>query len=97
MHQRYFPPTRRSISHAGDVKPFGPHQRMTCSGSVQPYQTSSRGASKTRSTMSTRSSAVMGASVLSAIFVLLLGDLAAVFLLVLLQLLWVACHAVVAL
>src|SRR5688572_29632087 len=48
MQARYFPPTRRSIFAAGDVKSFGPHQRMKCSGSVHAFQTSSGGASKMR-------------------------------------------------
>src|SRR5260221_6565321 len=43
------PPTRRSISHRYVVMCAGPYQRMNISGSVQARQTSSRGASKTRS------------------------------------------------
>src|SRR5215469_2590639 len=48
MQQRYFPPTRKSISQTGDVHPFGPHHCITYFGSVHAFQTSSRGASKTR-------------------------------------------------
>src|SRR5579862_5461636 len=48
MQQRSFPPTRKSISQKGAVKPFGPHHCITYFGSVHAFQTSSRGASKTR-------------------------------------------------
>src|SRR3984885_4383985 len=47
MQQRNFPPTRKSILHTGAVKPFGPHHCITYFGSVQAFQTNSRGASKT--------------------------------------------------
>src|SRR5258707_9285319 len=47
MHQRNFPPTRKSISQAGQLKPFGPHHCITYFGSVHAFQTNSRGASKT--------------------------------------------------
>src|ERR1700741_2031344 len=47
MQQRNFPPTRKSISHKGAVKPFGPHHCITYFGSVHAFQTNSRGASKT--------------------------------------------------
>src|SRR5271167_3414596 len=47
MQQRSFPPTRKSISQTGQLKPFGPHHRMMYFGSVHAFQTSSRGASKT--------------------------------------------------
>src|ERR1700739_294035 len=47
MQQRNFPPTRKSISQKGAVKPFGPHHCITYCGSVHAFQTSSRGASKT--------------------------------------------------
>src|SRR5215469_7321103 len=47
MQQRNFPPTRKSISQKGAVKPFGPHHCITYFGSVHAFQTSSRGASKT--------------------------------------------------
>src|SRR6201997_3642543 len=47
MQQRNFPPTRKSISQKGAVKPFGPHHCSTYFGSVHAFQTSSRGASKT--------------------------------------------------
>src|ERR1700757_1492511 len=46
MQQRSFPPTRKSILQAGEVKPFGPHHCMMYFGSVHAFQTSSRGASK---------------------------------------------------
>src|SRR6202020_208724 len=48
MQKRNFPPTRKSISQAGQLKPFGPHHCITYFGSVQAFQTNSRGASKTR-------------------------------------------------
>src|SRR5579859_7786516 len=47
MQQRNFPPTRKSISQKGAVKPFGPHHCITYLGSVHAFQTNSRGASKT--------------------------------------------------
>src|SRR6202789_4003667 len=47
MQQRSFPPTRKSISQTGAVKPFGPHHCMMYFGSVHAFQTNSRGASKT--------------------------------------------------
>src|SRR5205823_4418885 len=47
MQQRNFPPTRKSISQKGAVKPFGPHHCITYFGSVHAFQTSARGASKT--------------------------------------------------
>src|ERR1700751_2033579 len=50
MQQRNVPPTRKSILQKGVVKPFGPHHCITYSGSVHAFQTSSRGASKTRVT-----------------------------------------------
>src|SRR5579859_6899126 len=50
MHKRDFPPTRKSILQAGEVKPFGPHHCITYFGSVHAFQTNSRGASKTRVT-----------------------------------------------
>src|ERR1700733_5519081 len=46
MQQRSFPPTRKSISQTGAVKPLGPHHCMMYFGSVHAFQTSSRGASK---------------------------------------------------
>src|SRR5581483_6000400 len=46
MQQRYFPPTRKSISQKGEVKPFGPHHCITYFGSVHAFQTNSRGTSK---------------------------------------------------
>src|SRR6202044_3478659 len=47
MQRRDFPPTRKSISQAGQLKPFGPHHCITYFGSVHAFQTNSRGASKT--------------------------------------------------
>src|SRR5450631_2931405 len=47
IQQRNFPPTRKSISQTGAVKPFGPHHCITYFGSVHAFQTNSRGASKT--------------------------------------------------
>src|ERR1700684_492985 len=47
MQKRDFPPTRKSISQTGAVKPFGPHHCFTYFGSVHAFQTNSRGASKT--------------------------------------------------
>src|SRR6201987_3759646 len=46
MQRRNFPPTRKSISQKGAVKPFGPHHCITYFGSVHAFQTNSRGASK---------------------------------------------------
>src|SRR5580693_7887031 len=51
MHQRNFPPTRKSILQTGAVKPFGPHHCITYFGSVHAFQTNSRGPSKTRVTI----------------------------------------------
>src|SRR2546428_8807768 len=48
MQWRRTPPTRKSVWKTGVVKPRGPHQRLTCSGSVQAFQTRSCGASKMR-------------------------------------------------
>src|ERR1041384_377725 len=42
------PPGRKSILHDTILKPFGPHQCIRCSHSVNAFQTRSRGASKTR-------------------------------------------------
>src|SRR5947208_16730627 len=47
MQKRNFPPTRKSISQAGQLKPFGPHPCITYCGSVHAFQSNSRGASKT--------------------------------------------------
>src|SRR6202521_2046215 len=46
MQKRDFPPTRKSIWQTGAVKPVGPHHCITYFGSVQAFQTNSRGASK---------------------------------------------------
>src|SRR6202000_67286 len=45
MQQRNFPPTRKSISQTGAVKPFRPPPRIPYFGSVHAFQTNSRGAS----------------------------------------------------
>src|SRR5919112_4621312 len=50
MHTSDVPPTRKSISALGDVNPAGPHQRLTYSGSLQAFHTSSTGESKMRVT-----------------------------------------------
>src|ERR1700679_3400811 len=50
MQQRNFPPTRKSISQKGAVKPFGPHHCITYFGFVHASQTNARGASNTRVT-----------------------------------------------
>src|SRR5215207_347992 len=50
MHTSDAPPTRKSISAMGEVNPVGPHHRVTYSGSLQAFHTSSTGASKTRVT-----------------------------------------------
>src|ERR1700683_5263633 len=47
MQQRNFPPTRKSISQKGAVKPFAPHHCITYFGFVHASQTNARGASKT--------------------------------------------------
>src|ERR1700757_4015373 len=47
MQQRNFPPTQKSISQKGAVKPFGPHHCITYFGFVHASQTNARGASKT--------------------------------------------------
>src|SRR5450755_1589760 len=47
MQQRNVPPTRKSISQKGAVKPFGPHHCITYFGFVHASQTIARGASKT--------------------------------------------------
>src|SRR5215510_13926463 len=47
MQQRNFPPTRKSISQKGAVKPLGPHHCITYFGFVHAFQSNSRGASKT--------------------------------------------------
>src|SRR5918997_3002410 len=54
MHTSEAPPTRKSISALGDVKPVGPHHRLTYSESLQAFHTSSTGASKTRVTTTSK-------------------------------------------
>src|SRR5262245_61837876 len=48
MTKRHTPPTRMSKVLVVVVKPFGPHHCAKCLGSVQAWNTRSRGASKTR-------------------------------------------------
>src|ERR1700716_748089 len=67
MQQRNFPPTRKSISQAGQLKPFGPHHCITYFGSVHAFQTNSRGASKTLVT-TIRSISLTVFSVISDLF-----------------------------
>src|SRR5258707_400303 len=55
MWIRYAPPGRRSFLRTVLVKPRGPHHRAMCSDSVHALKTRLRGASKTRSILSTRS------------------------------------------
>src|SRR5215203_6654925 len=50
MHTSDAPATRKSISALGEVNPVGPHHRVTYSGSLQAFHTSSTVASKTRVT-----------------------------------------------
>src|SRR5579863_7553735 len=83
MPQRYLPPTRISMSQKIVVKPWGPHQRATCSGWVQALNTRARGASMMRETTSSRSAVAL---VLAATW-LLLG----------LQLLQIGCQSIQAL
>src|SRR3972149_1379217 len=98
MQLRYLPPTRRAIWQWGNVKLFGPHQRMKCSGSVQAFHTGARGASKTRVMTSSCWADVVGASLVSAILALLLLErVAAVFLHLLLNLSQVFVQAIEAL
>src|SRR5437667_441869 len=52
MQKRYLPPTRRSILMKGAVNPSGPHHRFARSGSVHAFHTASRGASNTRTIVS---------------------------------------------
>src|SRR5260370_17489558 len=47
MQQRNFPPTRKSISQKGAVKPFGPHHCITYFVSFHAFHTNSRAPSKT--------------------------------------------------
>src|SRR5262245_55194781 len=51
MTKRHTPPVRRSYALVVVVKPFGPHNCVRCSGSVQAVHTSSRGASYSRDAM----------------------------------------------
>src|SRR4051794_13153778 len=54
MSMRRAPPGRTSISQTGLVKPCGPHHRATCRGSVHTWNTSARGAARTRVRTSSR-------------------------------------------
>src|SRR5213593_2296648 len=59
-------PSRKSIRATGEVKPVGPHQRLTYSGSFQAFQTCSTDASKTRVTTRSRTFTFGCAAVLIA-------------------------------
>lgn len=48
MQQWYVPPTRKSILATRTIVPLGPHQCVMRSGLVHAFQTTRRGASKTR-------------------------------------------------
>src|SRR3990172_288749 len=50
MLHKWRPPTFRSISQLGVVKPFGPYHFAKCCGFVQAFHSNSRGASKLRLT-----------------------------------------------
>src|SRR5580692_7274131 len=69
---RKVPPGRRSSFWMREVKPFGPHQCSRRSGSVSAFHTSSRGALKTRVTISARSVDSAAVLLLASILVLLL-------------------------
>src|SRR6266849_5046860 len=73
MTKRNTPPARKSISHIGKEHPFGINQRVRCSGLVQALKTSSRGASKIRTIVSSRSPTLVKTSFLLGIFSLLAG------------------------
>src|SRR5260370_42544331 len=75
MMKRQMPPGRKSISCIVVVKPFGPHHCTMCFGSDHAFQTSSRGASKTREATISRAAA----SVATAMFLLLTLELRQVF------------------
>src|SRR5688572_16041277 len=66
MTNRQTPPGRTSISWVVVVKPRGPHQCVTWLGSVHVSNTSSRGASKSRVTTSSRSAVGPAGSLLAA-------------------------------
>src|SRR3954463_12166634 len=55
MQKRNAPPGRGSASHEGTVKPRGPNQRESAFASVHAANTHSRGASRTRVTVTVRS------------------------------------------
>src|SRR5271163_1615841 len=61
MWTRMAPPTWASNSQTGLVKPFGPHHWARCRGSVQILKTSSRGASRIRTKVSSRAGALFWA------------------------------------
>src|SRR6185503_15413639 len=73
MTKRQTPPGFTSILWVVVVKPFGPHHLPICSGSVQTFHTSSRGASKTRVPRISRSP-TSAAFLLSVAMFPLLGD-----------------------
>ena len=68
MTKRHTPPGFTSMLWVVVVKPLGPHQRTTCSGSVHTFHTSSRGAAKTRVAAISRSPTSVGALLAAAIF-----------------------------
>src|SRR6187402_15158 len=58
------PPTRRSMRMVLLVKPLGPHHLSMCSGRVQAFQTSDRGAFTARSRVISRSAVALLAVIL---------------------------------
>src|ERR1700734_2616233 len=75
MQRRDFPPTRKSISQAGQLKPFGPHHCITYFGSVHAFQTNSRGASKTLVTTIRSISLTLFSAISGLLFLHLIYDL----------------------
>src|SRR5262245_60981199 len=73
MEMRQVPPALGSVSQEMTVDPWGPHQRIKCSESVNASKTSSRGASKRRVMTSTRSAGSGTTLLLAAMFFLLSG------------------------
>src|SRR5271169_5158519 len=72
MWKRYAPPGRKSALRTVLGKPRGPSQRTIRSGSVQAFQTKSRGAFKMRVMTSTRPSGCTAALLFAGMFLLLL-------------------------
>src|SRR5689334_16426620 len=52
IFSKYFPPTLKSIFASEELQYLGPHHFFIISGSVQAFQTSSTGASNSRSNVS---------------------------------------------